>query len=495
MTIIERTDVSLIGNPHRVLCRLFIPGEEELIRGTSRAKELVQRCMRLSDEEVDATLAQTIERFGGRHRGLVEQFQMHASAVDSLLPESVEVSDARRKLIGAYLTQEYAFESTAYFNPSIVPHPDQSGLPDGHLRFIMSIRAVGEGHLSTLVFRTGTIGPDASVRVDDASPWATTRATRYTILRSRLVAQAAVEANVDTADLEFVLGMLPDKFTPEELTASLNQLRLVTEHSRQPEHIGELLQELVHRSYELDFPEDTDLTERVFWPTAPDERRGIEDARFVRFLCDDGVTWTYRATYTAFDGMGVVSRVLETDDFTNFSSMGLSGKAVANKGVAFFPRLIHGRHAALSRWDRESNSIAYSDDGYHWNEATVFHASSEPWELIHVGNCGSPIETDEGWLVLTHGAGPMRAYGIGAVLLDRDDPEKVIATYPGPLLEPSEEERNGYVPNVVYSCGSLIHNGNLVLPYGFSDVGTRVAVADVRALMSRMDEAPHRNPR
>ena len=337
MTLLERTDIILMGNPHRVLCRLFIPGEEELIRGTSRAKELVHRCMALSEAQVEATLSRTIERFGGRHRGLVEQFQTHASAVDSLLPESLDVSDARRKLIGAYLTQEYAFESTAYFNPSIVPHPDQSGIADGHLRFIMSIRAVGEGHLSTLVFRTGTIRPDGQVTVDDASPWATTRATRYTILRSRLVAQAAIEANVDTADLEFVLGMLPDKFTPEELTASLNQLRLVSDRMRHPEHIGDLLQELVHRSYELDFPEDTDLTERVFWPTAPDERRGIEDARFVRFECDDGVTCAYRATYTAFDGMSVVSRLLETDDFVNFSSMGLSGKAVANKGHTWPP--------------------------------------------------------------------------------------------------------------------------------------------------------------
>lgn len=246
-----------------------------------------------------------------------------------------------------------------------------------------------------------------------------------------------------------------------------------------------LLQQLALNSYELDFDESTELSERVLWPTASDERRGIEDARFVKFIDDDGDV-TYRATYTGFDGTHVASRMLETEDFRAFVSLRMTGGAVRNKGVAFFPRRIGGRFVALSRWDRQSNSVSFSDDGYHWHEAETIHVASDPWEMIHVGNCGSPLETEHGWLVITHGAGPMRQYALGAMLLDLDEPTRVIASYPGPILEPTEEERDGYVPNVVYSCGGLIHQGQLVLPYGFSDCRSGFATAHVDELIDRM---------
>ena len=488
MALVQRTEIDLVGNPNRVLCRLFIPGEEELIRGTSRARELITRVERLSDDQVESALKDTLHRYSTRHRDLEDHWETHFSAVASLIDDQSNLTPDRRHLIGALLTQEYAFESTAYFNPSIVCHPDQTGVPHGYVRFVMSIRAVGEGHMSTLIFRTGMIGPDASIIVDPASVFATTRATRYTVLRNRLVLQSAIDAGIDTADLEFILGMLPDKFTPEELTATLSQLTVSTGTLPHHEAIHQHLQELTRSSYEVDFPEDTTITERVLWPTASDERRGLEDARFVLFTDDDGSQF-YRATYTGFDGTGVVSRLLETEDFRTFSSMPLTGKAVLNKGVAFFPRKIDGRYCALSRWDRESNSIAYSDDGYHWNEGETFHASSEPWELIHVGNCGSPIETGAGWLVLTHGAGPMREYAIGAMLLDRDDPTVVLGTYPGPLLSPTEEERNGYVPNVLYSCGGMVHKGTLILPYGISDCRTTFATINLESLLSAMQDS------
>jgi predicted GH43/DUF377 family glycosyl hydrolase len=283
--------------------------------------------------------------------------------------------------------------------------------------------------------------------------------------------------------------MLPDTFTPEDLISRLNALPHPTPVE---DHVllTELLQSLSTSSYEVDFDPSTDLSERVLWPTSTDERRGIEDARFTRFTDERGSV-LYRASYTGFDGTRVVSRILETEDFRIFTSMPLSGIAVRNKGVAFFPRLIEGTHMALSRWDRETNSIAYSSDGYHWDDYVTFHVATEPWELIHVGNCGPPLETDEGWLVLTHGAGPMRRYVIGAVLLDLQDPTKVIATYPGPLIAPQEDERNGYVPNVVYSCGGLIYRGTLVLPYGVSDCATRIARINVDALLGRM--APTRS--
>ena len=489
MDIVDRTDIVMRGDPHRVLCRLFIPGEEELIRGTSRARELVARCMALTEEQVHETLERTLLDFSSRHRNLERHLQEHYAAVETLVEGTGTTSPARRTLIGAYLTQEYAFESTAYFNPSLTIHPDQSGSQSGELRVIMSVRAVGEGHISSLVFRTGTLRPDGDILIDPPSRFASTRATRFTALRSRVLHQAATDAGIDSADLQFVLGMLPDTFTPEDLISRLNALphpTPVEDHTL----LTELLHSLSTSSYEVDFDPSTDLSERVLWPTSTDERRGIEDARFTRFTDERGSV-LYRASYTGFDGTRVVSRILETEDFRIFTSMPLSGIAVRNKGVAFFPRLIEGTHMALSRWDRETNSIAYSSDGYHWDDYVTFHVATEPWELIHVGNCGPPMETDDGWLVLTHGAGPMRRYVIGAILLDLQDPTKVIATYPGPLISPQEDERNGYVPNVVYSCGGLIYRGTLVLPYGVSDCATRIARINVDALLGHM--APTRS--
>jgi predicted GH43/DUF377 family glycosyl hydrolase len=445
--------------------------------------------MALTEEQVHETLERTLLDFSSRHRNLERHLQEHYAAVETLVEGTGTTSPARRTLIGAYLTQEYAFESTAYFNPSLTIHPDQSGSQSGELRVIMSVRAVGEGHISSLVFRTGTLRPDGDILIDPPSRFASTRATRFTALRSRVLHQAATDAGIDSADLQFVLGMLPDTFTPEDLISRLNALphpTPVEDHTL----LTELLQSLSTSSYEVDFDPSTDLSERVLWPTSTDERRGIEDARFTRFTDERGSV-LYRASYTGFDGTRVVSRILETEDFRIFTSMPLSGIAVRNKGVAFFPRLIEGTHMALSRWDRETNSIAYSSDGYHWDDYVTFHVATEPWELIHVGNCGPPMETDDGWLVLTHGAGPMRRYVIGAILLDLQDPTKVIATYPGPLIAPQEDERNGYVPNVVYSCGGLIYRGTLVLPYGVSDCATRIARINVDALLGHM--APTRS--
>ena len=484
--LVRRSEVVLRGDPQRVISRIFIPGEEELIRGTSRAKDVLDRCLSLSATQVHEVLAETVASFSGRHRDLEEQFELHYSAVQHLIADEDAINSERKRLIGAYLTQEYAVEAAAYFNPSIVAHPDQSAVETDHLRFIMSVRAVGEGHISTVVFRTGTIDPEGNVAVDPACDFATTRAHRYTVLRNGLVQQSAVDAGIDSADLHFVLGMLPEKFTPEELNASLNLLKMRPERAEHPGDIVEKLQEIARNSYEVDFGEDTVLSERVLWPIASDERRGIEDARFVQ-VADELGTTRYRATYTGFDGTNVVSRMLETDDFRCFSSLKLTGKAVQNKGVAFFPRLIGGRYCALSRWDRESNSVAYSDDGYHWDEIRSFQSPKQPWELIQIGNCGSPIETDEGWLVITHGAGAMRQYSISAVLLDIDDPEIMLGALSNPLLTPNPDERNGYVPNVVYSCGSLVHRGKLIMPYGFSDYRTSFATMELSQVLAAME--------
>ena len=485
MSIMNRSHIELRANPDRVMCRIFVPGDEDLIRGTSRADGVIQRCMLLTEDTVDEVLHRTIESFDSRHRDLIAQFELHFAAVAGLIDSTEALTENRKLLIGAYLTQEYAFEATAYFNPSMVLHPDQSGIEDGCIRFIMSVRAVGEGHISSIVFRTGIVTAAGEVSVDPEPVHATTVAKRYGILRNKFVMQSVIEAGLNTEDLALVLGMLPEKFSLEEFEVSLAQVHVMREARMDTDLVLEKLRDITRTSYEIDFHPDTELTERVLWPTVASERHGMEDARWVRFEESDGSV-CYRATYTGFDGQQVTSRVLETTDFRRFSSMELTGTSVGNKGVAFFPRKINGKYLALSRWDRETNSVTSSEDGYHWNDSHIFQEALRPWELVHIGNGGSPLETPEGWLVITHGAGPMREYTLGAVLLDLDDPKIVRAVLPVPLLTPVAEERNGYVPNVVYSCGGLIHNGNLILPYGFSDSGTRFATMSVSDLIAQM---------
>ena len=466
--LVQRLPLKLAGNPSRVLTRIFIPGDEELIRGQSRVKDVIQRTMELSEDEVIVTLTETLRKFGNRHRDLIHQFETHFDAVSHLMEPHDFITDARKYLIGAYCTMEYTFESTAYFNPSMVAHFDQSEMSDGELRIILTVRTIGEGHISTLVFRTGKLTADGSVIIDPVGNFASTRARRYTVLRPKLVEQSAIDAGIDITELQVVLGMMPATFTPEELHTSLT---LLNHPGALPVQIDEILatvDRLSLSSYEVDFMEETELSERVLWPSSRDERRGIEDARFVQFTDRDGIV-NYRGTYTGFDGTAVVSRLLETTDFRCFSSVALSGPAARNKGMALFPRLVNGQYCALSRWDGENSYISFSQDGYHWNNSIPIEVSHSPRNLVHVGNNGSPIETDEGWLVITHGTGPMRQYSLGALLLDLDDPTIVIGTLSSALLQPDEDERNGYVPNVVFSCGSLVHKGNLIIPYGYGD--------------------------
>jgi predicted GH43/DUF377 family glycosyl hydrolase len=407
MSLVTRSNLELRANPNRVMCRIFVPGDEDLIRGTSRADGVIQRCMLLTEDTVDEVLGRTIASYEARHRDLIAQFELHFAAVAGLIDPDQALTENRKLLIGAYLTQEYAFEATAYFNPSMVLHPDQTGVEAGSIRYIMSVRAVGEGHISSIVFRTGLVTSTGEVTVDPEPVHATTVAKRYGILRNKFVMQCVIEAGLDTEDLTLVLGMLPEKFSLEEFEVSLAQIHVMREARMNTEAVLEKLRDITRTSYEVDFHPDTDLGERVLWPTVASERHGMEDARWVRVIEPDGST-TYRATYTGFDGQQVTSRVLETTDFRRFTSMELTGTSVGNKGVAFFPRQVGGRYLALSRWDRETNSITSSEDGYHWNDSHIIQEASRPWELVHIGNAGSPLETPEGWLVLTHGAGPMR---------------------------------------------------------------------------------------
>jgi predicted GH43/DUF377 family glycosyl hydrolase len=348
----------------------------------------------------------------------------------------------------------------------------------------MSLRAVGEGHLSSIEFRSGTIGSDGAVSFDPPGRFPGTGSRWPVPYDRRLFQEKFAELGREDENARYLWSLLPSRFTAAELDAALAVLSSEQLTRGDFAALADRVRWMAASNYAVEFDGQHALSERVLWPAGPAESHGMEDARFVRFT--DAEDPVYYATYTAFDGSQVAPQLLETSDFRTFSISQLSGPAASNKGMALFPRRIGGRYAALSRWDRESNAIAFSDDRHHWPEASTVQVPTQPWELIQLGNCGSPIETPAGWLVFTHGVGPMREYAIGAVLLDLNEPQHLIAALPEPLLVADESEREGYVPNVVYSCGSMLHGETVVLPYGCSDSTVRVATVDLRLLLGRL---------
>ena len=479
---VTRTDVVLTADPARVLARLFVPGHELSRDVRSRASGVLARILALPEDEVAATLKRVYDRYAGRHRDLPATLRANYDRIAHRVPDDVALSDEHRLLVGAWFTHEYSIEAAALFNPSIVAHPDQSGLAPGRTRFVLSLRAVGEGHLSSVEFRTGVVGPDGELHIDDPGLHVESGRTLPTSYDRRLFAGALVGEDIDRESAAFVVAQLPDRFDGGQLDAAL--AALTQERLTRPTaaRTTELARHIAASSYEVEFPPETALAERVLWPQSPPESHGIEDARFVR-VEDDGV---YRATYTAFDGASIAPQVIETADFRRFRISQLAGPAAQNKGMALFPRRVGGRYVALSRWDRENISLATSVDGIGWDDPHTLQAPRRPWELLQLGNCGSPVETEAGWIVLTHGVGPMREYAIGALLLDLDEPSRVLGALRDPLLEPAEDERDGYVPNVVYSCGALRHGDALLLPYGASDASVRFAFVDLPLLVERL---------
>jgi predicted GH43/DUF377 family glycosyl hydrolase len=484
VAVLTRSELRLKPDPSRTLSRLFVPGQESLIQGESRATPVIDRILNLTEAEVDQALARTMARFSDGYRDLPQTLEDHFSLVAHRVGAEIALGRARRQLIGAYFTQEYALEAAALFNPSMVKHPDQAGCQPGEVRFVMSLRAVGEGHLSSIEFRTGIIGADSAVRLDPPGRFLDTGRSRPVRYDRRLFQTKLTEHGQDDENTRLLWSILPPQFTGAELDAALTELARQHVTRGDSTALADRLRWMAASNYAVEFGADHPLAEQVLWPTAPDESHGMEDARFVLFA--DGADVTYYATYTAFDGAQVAPHLLETQDFRTFTSSQLSGPSASNKGMALFPRKIAGRYAALSRWDRESNGITYSDDAHDWSQAATFQLPVRPWELIQLGNCGSPIETPAGWLVFTHGVGPMREYAIGAVLLDLAEPDRLIAALPEPLLVADESEREGYVPNVVYSCGAMAHGEVIVLPYGCSDSSVRVATVDLPRLLERL---------
>ena len=485
--LVQRHGVLLRGDPRRVIAQLFLPGQEVLIEGESRAIPVLERIQRMSEDEAMEALLRTHARFGLRHRDLDSILMTNFRRVEHRCHEPEALTPVRRLLIGAYFTREYSIEAAALFNPSIVVHPDQSGLGDGELRFVLTVRGVGEGHISSIGFREGVIAADGGVVVNLPGLSATAGdSTAYSLYRDNVMWQLE-ELGGHGENERFVLGLLPEHFTYQQLEQALSVLDSDRLIYRDVDQSMARLRWVTQCNYAVEFPAETRLAERVLYPTSPTESHGMEDARFVHFTDDDGHS-TYYGTYTAFDGQHVVPQMIQTSDFLNFRISQLSGSSAKNKGLALFPRKVNGQFVALSRWDRESNDLVYSENARHWDRGITVQAPEQPWELIQLGNCGSPIETEAGWLVLTHGVGPMRLYGIGAMLLDLDDPSRVIGKLQEPLLTPDEHEREGYVPNVVYTCGALAHGDTLVMPYGCSDATVRIATVDLPSLLAQLRE-------
>ena len=479
---IRRTSLILRPDPSRVLLRPFTPGD------SGRTGSIIDRILEIPEDCVAPLLSGICAEFCKRHQNLRAVFLARFEQVRETFHADHELSEERRQLIGAYFLAEYSLEAAALFNPSIVPHPDQTGLPAGALRFVLSLRATGEGHISSITFRTGVLNADHRIEVITPTGFLTEpRQVPNALYEKGLFGRKLAELGLTREYSRRVLNRLGVSFTLEDLRASLQaeQFRLPDGMSQADQKESQGIWMLARSNYEVQFQPEQNFSERIIFPATPSQRNGIEDARFVRFQKEDGA-YIYYATFTAYDGRVVVPELVETSDFLFFRFITLNGPAAQNKGMALFPRKINGRYAMLSRQDNENIYLMFSENVHFWNEYTALLKPAFPWELVQLGNCGSPIETDAGWLVLSHGVGPMRKYCIGAFLLDRDDPSKVIGRLREPLLSPNQNEREGYVPNVVYTCGALLHGGELIIPYGLADQATGFAIAALADVLGAM---------
>jgi predicted GH43/DUF377 family glycosyl hydrolase len=410
-----------------VVLRPFHLGWQAKNARGGRALKLVEDIASLSEGEVTETYARVHSDFAERHWQTEQMFEERfAEVAEKLGLDPSTYSDTRRRLVGAYFCHEYTYAAAALMNPSIVPHPDQSGLDDGACRFILSLRAVGEGHISSVAFREGIAQDDGEFTLWPQSSFATS-------------------VELDDSSL-----------TDSDAAVT------------------------VHRN------PDSSLSNTVIFPITEQQRGGLEDLRLVRFDHGDG-DFEWIGTYTAYSGSSIRSELLRTVDFKRFLLEPIEGRAGRNKGMALFPQKVGGKYAMLGRQDGKNLFLIKSDRIDRWDsEGTLLLGPEYPWEFIQVGNCGSPVLTDGGWLVVTHGVGPMRKYALGCVLLDRDDPSKVIGRTKEPILTAIDADRSGYVPNVVYTCGVLKVGERLLIPYGISDSAVGFATVKIADLLQLM---------
>ncbi|MCX6205450.1 MAG: response regulator [Bacteroidetes bacterium] len=483
-TTINRKPIRFYSDPKRVIARFFYPGPE------SRVQSIIQKVRDMPDEAAQLTLNQSLREFSSRHRNISKIFLKHYHRMTEMLSSRAGdlsvLTESKKLLIGAYFTSEYSIESAAFFNPSMVEDPDQSGLQKGEKRVIISFRATGEGHISSIVFRGGILDDKNNLEliptgrlIDEAE------VIKNFIYTKAFFHQKLSEMHSDQPIVNTVLDKLRDEFDYNELYSALEQTRRENSLNDEDKQVLQTISWLGASHYEITFSLDTGISDRVIFPIAAAESNGIEDARFMKFTDDDGLE-RYYATYTAYNGHSIMPKLVETKDFYKFKIMPILGENAQNKGMAIFPRKINGKFAMLSRIDGINNYVMFSEDINLWGSALRIQEPKFPWEFIQVGNCGSPIETKYGWLVITHGVGTMRKYCIGAMLLDLEDPTIVIGELFEPLVSPNDEEREGYVPNVVYSCGSIINNGELVLPYAMSDTSSTYATVNLDELLEQL---------
>ena len=486
---IKRLNHRLTGDPRRTITRFFWLGDKR------RAKKIVRRVLKLSPKETRHLLQATIEEFHERHPGIEAVLMDHYQDVQRRIKKPVVDDRERQLLIGAYFTMEYSFESAALFNPSMVPAIDQSNLEPGSTRFLMSLRAVGEGHISSIAFRRGVIDSEGNVTIDPLSPVSrrlpmiVDREFQKELFRAKLHEMAAYDEYVES-----ILTELGDQFTASQMERAVEHTRTGLDNPPSFRETASRILWLMRSNYRIHIPQGMRVVEMVIFPMSPTETQGMEDMRLVRFVDDDKAV-RYFGTYTAFNGVQILPQILEILPPDRAEVHTLHGKFARNKGIALFPRRINGHFAAIGRADGENLFYMESGSVRYWDEGKRIQEPQESWEFVQLGNCGSPIETDEGWLLLTHGVGPMRRYCMGATLLDRDNPSRIVAQLREPLLEPVAEERSGYVPNVVYSCGGMAHNGNLVIPYGISDAATGFVTVRMKDLLARLKSDGVTKPR
>lgn len=481
---VTRKDILFEADASRVIARFMYSSEE-------RSIELLKRLMALTDKQQQEILTQVLRDFSIRHRSVSRIFEKNFSRIAHLFAgmgiDPHTITPTLKKLIGSYFTMEYSVEAAAFFNPSIVEDPDQTELGPGEKRVIISFRATGEGHVSSVVFRSGVINAQHTISIEPPGKMLESpeHVKNHTYHKTSFQRKLKEMQDCNSMAYPVMMGKLTDAFTYEELKRYVEETRQVVKEDANSIVLLNEMMWLASSHYEIDFSVDTAISERVIFPIADTEMKGIEDARFVRFTAEDGEV-TYYATYTAYDGITILPKLLQTKDFYHFRVMPVHGEVAQNKGMALFPRKINGKYAMLCRIDGVNNFIAFSENINVWRQAALLQTPKYPWEFVQMGNCGSPVETPEGWLVITHGVGPVREYVLGVSLLDLENPEKEIGRLSTPLIVPNSKEREGYVPNVVYSCGSMIHNEQLVIPYAMSDYASTYATVNVVELLAAL---------
>lgn len=482
---LTRKNIEFYPDASRVIAR-FLNLDDK------RGINTIRFILKMSEEEASKTLNHILRDYSLRHRNISKIFEKNFNRITHLFKQlkiDFESLNFQTKiLIGSYFTSEYSIESAAFFNPSIVEHPDQSEVNNGSKRIILSFRATGEGHISSIVFRTGILDKNNDLTTEPVGKML----EEAIHIRKHIYDKELFRSKLDEMQdyhtfipYNLILDKLNDKFTYGELRNCVEVVRNTLNLDSEKQMLLNQITWLASSHYELEFSLDTNMSERVIFPVSENERNGIEDARFVKFKDDENKV-IYYATYTAYDGTMILPKLLDTTDYYHFKILPIHGEIAQNKGMAIFPRKIDGKYAMLCRLDGFNNYIAFSDNITIWREAKLLQQPEYPWEYIQIGNCGSPIETEDGWLVITHGVGPMREYVLGASLFDLQNPQKEIGRLKSPLLIPNTKEREGYVPNVVYSCGSMVHNEDLIIPYGMSDYASTYATVNLRELLNEL---------